>query len=115
VAEGGDLQDERRTPKEIRIMITKSNFRYIVVLFYQGIGYTLQTDGKARVFFERNPKDFKTIGRAIKAANKAGREYYNDSVYIFKTKTDERLSCDVYKKWSNDEGRVAFKTYKPPV
>jgi uncharacterized protein (DUF927 family) len=33
-------------------MVTESNIRYIVVLFYQGIGYTLQTDNKPHVFFE---------------------------------------------------------------
>ena len=96
-------------------MVTESNIRYIVVLFYQGIGYTLQTDDRAHVFFERSAKAFKTVGRAVKAANKVGRKYYNDAICIFKIKTDERLSCDVYKGWMKDKGRVALKIDNPSV
>lgn len=94
-------------------MVTESNIRYIVVLFYQGIGYTLQTDNKPHVFFERSAKSFKTIGRAIKAANKVSMEYRHDTACIFKVRANERLSCDTYQKWFKDESRVALKIYNP--
>ena len=84
------------------------NTRYIVVLFYEGIGRTLQTDNNFRVFFERYAKVYKNLGSAINKANKTSNQYICDKVCVFKVTLDERLSCDQYKKWCEDEERLRY-------
>lgn len=88
------------------------NIRYIVVLFYQGIGRTLQTDDKPRIFFSKDAKVYKNLDGAIKRANKLFYQYYNDKVCVFKVVLDERISCDQYNNWYKDENRLMWDSSK---
>ena len=88
------------------------NIRYIVVLFYQGIGRTLQTDDKPRIFFSKDAKVYKNLGGAIKRANKLFYQYDNDKVCVFKVVLDERISCDQYNNWYKDENRLMWYSSK---
>jgi hypothetical protein len=88
------------------------NTRYIVVLFYQGIGHTLQTDDKPRIFFSKDAKVYKNLGSAIKRANKLFYQYCNDNICVFKVVLDERLSCDQYMGWYKDENRLMWNSSK---
>ena len=93
-------------------MVMESNIRYIIVLFVKGIGYTLQTDDKPRVFFTRHSKAYKNLGSAIKRANKLFYQYANDKVCVFKVTLDDRLSCDQYNNWYKDEDRLVWDSNK---
>ena len=88
--------------------MAESDVRYIVVAFYQGIGYTLQEDDKIHIFFHHYPKSYKKLGNAINAAKKVNREYFNETTCVFKTKLEERLSCDQYDQWYKDKERVMW-------
>lgn len=81
-------------------------------MFYEGIGYTLQTDDKPRIFFSEYAKVYKNLGSAIKRANKLFYQYRNDKVCVFKAVLDERLSCDQYNNWYKDENRLMWYTNK---
>jgi hypothetical protein len=80
--------------------------RFIVVAFYEGIGHTMQGNDELAVFFHSYAKTYKKAGNAI---NKARQIYWRfhclDSVYVFKVKLGERLSCDQYKAWKLDDSR----------
>lgn len=81
---------------------------YIIVVFLDGIGCTLQTDNKAHVFFSRNAKTYKRLGCAIKRACKLSSKYLNDTVCVFKVSEGERLSSDQYKEWKKDKERLMW-------
>jgi len=87
----------------------ESNTRYIVVVFYQGIGYTYQWSGKIGIFFRAPAVAYKRLGCAKNTAEKLGREYLHDRVCVFKTELGERISCDQYKDWFNDENRLEYE------
>ena len=88
----------------------ESNIRYIVVVFYQGIGYTLQTDDKPHIFFHHPAQVYKKLGHAKNKADKMTAAYIHDKVCVFKVKLDERLSCDQYKNWCEDENRLEYES-----
>lgn len=92
-------------------MAKDNNTRYIVVAFYDGIGYTYQTDYKLHVFFcNHSAISYKRLGCAITAAESLYWKYACISmVCVFKVELGERLSCDQYKDWSKDENRTAYK------
>ena len=87
----------------------ESDVRYIVVVFYQGIGYTLQTDGKPHIFFHHPPLVYKKLGHAKNKADGLAASYINDKVCVFKVKLDEELSCDLYKDWCEGD-RIEYES-----
>lgn len=86
----------------------KNETRYIVVVFYEGIGRTLQTDDKVRIFFSRYAKVYKNLGSAICKANKLFYQYKNEKTCVFKVSLNEELSCDRYKDWYKDKDRLVW-------
>jgi len=88
----------------------KSNIRYIVVVFYEGIGYTLQTDDKVHLFFHHPALVYKKLGHAKNKADKLTATYCHDKVCVFKVELDERLSLDQYKNWCEDDDRLEYTT-----
>jgi hypothetical protein len=86
-----------------------SNTRYIVVAFWEGVGYTYQMDNKLHFFFHHPAIVYKKLGHAINRANNLSNTYLNDKVCVFKVELDERLSCDQYKKWCNDKSRMVYE------
>ena len=88
----------------------QSNIRYIVVLFYEGIGYTLQTDDKVHIFFHHPALVYKKLGHAKNKADKLTATYCHDKVCVFRVELDERLSCDQYKNWCKDDDRLEYTT-----
>lgn len=86
--------------------------RYIVVAFNKGIGYTLLTDDKPHVFFDRHAKVYKNLASAVKRASKLSYQYINDKVCVFKVELGELLSCAEYKGWYKNEERLVFDTSK---
>ena len=91
-------------------MSTDNKTRYVVVLFYQGIGYTYQDDGKVHIFFHYNPLSYKKLGHAKNRADKLGQQYVHEKVCVFKVELDEELSCDKYISWANDKDRLVYET-----
>lgn len=85
------------------------NERYIVVLFWEGVGYTYQTDNKVHWFFCHAVKAYEKLAYAKKCAEKAGRKWMNDKVCVFKVSLDDRISCDQYDKWYEDENRLMYE------
>jgi hypothetical protein len=90
-------------------MDKKGNIRYIVVLFWDGVGYTYQTDGKVHWFFTHPAVAYKKLAYAKKRAEEVGRTWVSSKVCVFKVELDERLSCDQYDKWCEDENRLMFE------
>jgi hypothetical protein len=88
----------------------ESNIRYIVVVFYQGVGYTLQTDDKPHIFFHHPALVYKKLGHAKNKADKMTAAYLHDKVCVFKVKLDENLSCDQYNNWCEDEDRLEYES-----
>ena len=88
----------------------QSNIRYIVVVFYEGIGYTLQTDDKVHLFFRHPALVYKKLGHAKNKADKLAVAYCHDKVCVFKVELDERLSLDQYKNWCEDDNRLEYTT-----
>ena len=88
----------------------QNNIRYIVVVFYQGFGYTLQTDDKIYIFFHHPAIEYKKLGHAKNKADKVAQKWLHDKVCVFKVELDERLSCDQYDKWYEDENRLEYET-----
>ena len=60
----------------------ESNIRYIVVVFYQGVGYTLQTDDKPHIFFHHPALVYKKLGHAKNKADKMTAAYLHDKVCV---------------------------------
>jgi hypothetical protein len=87
-----------------------TNIRYIVVVFYEGIGYTLQTDDKVHLFFHHPALVYKKLGHAKNKADKLAVAYCHDKVCVFKVELDERLSLDQYKNWCEDDNRLEYTT-----
>ena len=86
-----------------------SNVRYIIVLFWDGVGYTYQTDDKVHIFFHHPAVAYKKLAYAKKRAEEVGRRWLNTDTCVFKVKLDERLSCDQYKNWCEDDDRLMFR------
>lgn len=82
--------------------------RYIVVAFNDGIGHTLQTNGKLHIFFSKPPLVYKLLKCAVNKAFKISNEYRVDKVCVFKCCLNERLSCDQYKEWLKDDNRLVY-------
>lgn len=87
----------------------ENNTRYIVVLFWDGVGYTYQTDRMVHVFFHHSAVAYKKLAYAKKCAEKAGRTWFNDKVCVFKVSLDDRISCDQYDKWCEDDSRLMYE------
>lgn len=83
--------------------------RYILVVFDDGIGYTYQTDGNVRWFFNHSAVAYKKLAYAKRKAEILGRRYPNNKVCVFKTELDETLSCSFYRNWCKDENRLMFE------
>jgi len=92
--------------------MAKNNIRYIVVVFIDGVGCTLQEYNYVAWFFRHYPKCYQLFEWARKKANKLLYQYKCDKVCIFKTELDERLSCDRYEKWCKDENRLMWDSSK---
>lgn len=84
--------------------------RYIIVLFLEGIGCTLQNNDELHQFFFREVKEYKNIASAITKANRVSKKYFNDKVCVFKTNSGERLSSDQYREWYKDKDRLIYST-----
>ena len=89
-----------------------NNNRYIVVVFIDGVGCTLQEGNILAWFFRHYPKSYIYFESARKKANKLLYQYRCDKVCVFKVKLEERLSCDQYEKWCEDENRVMWDSSK---
>lgn len=89
-------------------MDKKSNIRYIVVVFIDGVGCTLQEHNYLAWFFKHYPKCYQYFECARKKANRLVYQYKCEKVCVFKTELGERLSCDQYGKWCKDENRVMW-------
>jgi hypothetical protein len=87
----------------------ENDIRYIVVVFYEGIGYTLQTDNKPHIFFQNPPLVYKKLGYAKNKADKLAAGYLHDKVCVFKVKLNEELYCDKYKEWCESD-RLEYET-----
>lgn len=88
------------------------NERYIVVVFVDGVGCTLQEGDILAWFFKHYPKSYKYVESARKKANRLLHQYKCEKVCVFKTYLEERLSCDQYEKWCKDENRVMWDSSK---
>ena len=88
------------------------NERYIVVVFIDGVGCTLQEGDILAWFFKHYPKSYKYFESARKKASKLLHQYKCEKVCVFKTCLEERLSCDQYEKWCKDENRVMWDSSK---
>ena len=93
-----------------RDMQTDNKTRYIVVLFFQGIGYTYQEDGKVHIFFHYSPLTYEKLGHAKNRADKLGQRYIHEKICVFKVELDEQISCDQYILWANDKDRLVYET-----
>lgn len=89
-----------------------TDIRYIVVVFIDGVGCTLQGQNYLAWFFRYYPKSYKYFESARKKANRLLYQYHCDKVCVFKTKLEERLSCDQYEKWCEDENRNMWDSSK---
>ena len=89
-------------------MDKKSNIRYIVVVFIDGVGCTLKERNYLAWFFRHYPKCYQYFECARKKANRLLYQYKCKKVCVFKTTLGERLSCDQYEKWCKDENRVMW-------
>jgi len=96
--------------REWGTLMQLTDVRYIVVVFYQGIGYTLQTDDKPHIFFHHPALVYKKLGHAKNKADKLAAAYLHDKVCVFKVKLDENLSCDQYKEWCEDDDRLQYES-----
>jgi hypothetical protein len=83
--------------------------KYIVVGYWDGIGNTLQEDGKMRWFFQHHAKIYINKQFAIMAAKRYNARYYLTRVVVYAIKSDERFSCSDFKQWDKQEGRIAFE------
>lgn len=88
--------------------MTKNNIRYIVVVFIDGVGCTLQDHDHLSWFFRHYPKCYQYFECARKKANRLVYQYKCEKVCVFKTELGERLSCDQYEAWCRDENRVMW-------
>ena len=86
-----------------------TDVRYIVVLFWEGVGYTYQIDNKVHIFFHHDAMVYEKLAFAKKRAEKVGRTWVSDKVCVFKIAQGERLSCDQYNDWYEDENRLMFE------
>ena len=93
-------------------MANTSNIRFIVVVFIDGIGCTLQGRNTLAWFFRYYPKCYTYFESARKKANRLLYQYRCDKVCVFKVELKERLSCDQYEKWCNDENRNMWDSSK---
>jgi hypothetical protein len=91
------------------MVMDKKNTFYIVVVFYDGLGYTLQEDEKVHLFFHYGIKGYKKLAYAIKKANRLAYTYVNEKTCIFKVEEDERISCDQYSDWYKDKDRLVYE------
>lgn len=82
--------------------------RYIVVLFWNDVPYTLQTDDKVHYFWHHAATGYKKLAWAKKRAESLGREYLHDKVCVFKVDRGETLQRDDYAKWLEDNNRLMF-------
>lgn len=93
-------------------MANTSTTRFIVVVFIDGVGCALQGRNTLAWFFRYYPKSYKYFESARKKANKLLYQYHCDKVCVFKVELEERLSCDQYGKWCNDENRNMWDSSK---
>ena len=93
-------------------MANTSTTRFIVVVFIDGVGCTLQGRNTLAWFFRYYPKSYKCFESARKKANELLYQYRCDKVCVFKVELEERLSCDQYEKWCKDENRVMWDSSK---
>ena len=82
--------------------------QYVVVVFYSGIGHTLQENNKLGQFFTSHPKFYKNRENAVAKAKRLATR--GDFSCIFAVSGDERISCDQYNMWMNDNSRMIFKS-----
>lgn len=82
--------------------------RYIVVAFSDGIGHTLLTNNKFKVFFDRHALVYKLLKCAVNKAFKMSNEYRVDKVCVFKVRLGEELNCCQYKDWLKDDNRLMY-------
>lgn len=87
----------------------KKNTFYIVVVFYDGLGYTLQEDDRPHLFFHYNAKGYKKLAYAIKRANLLAYTLVNEKTCVFKVEEGERISCDQYDDWCKDKDRLVYE------
>ena len=83
--------------------------RYIVVGFYEGVGYTYQEDDKIHIFFHHNAVCYKKLGHAKNRALDVAKRWVTSKVCVFKVELGERLSCDQYNDWKYDSERNVFE------
>lgn len=86
----------------------KANIGYIIVVFYEGIGYTLQGRDEIHIFFHKGVKYYKNLKCAINKAQMLSTRYLNEGVYVFKIAEGERISCDQYKNWKSDDSHNMY-------
>ena len=89
-----------------------SDTRFIVVVFIDGVGYTLQEGNVLAWFFRHYPKSYKYFESARKKANKLLYQYRCDKVCVFKVELGERLSCDQYRDWCKNDDRNMWDSSK---
>lgn len=86
--------------------------RFIVVVFIDGVGCTLQEGDVVAWFLRHYAKAYKYFECARKKANTLLYQYRCSKVCVFKVELEERLSCDQYEKWCKDENRNMWDSSK---
>ena len=83
--------------------------RYIVVCFYEGVGYTYQEDDKIHIFFHHNAVCYKKLGHAKNRALDVAKRWVCNKVCVFKVELGENLSFAHYNDWKYDSERNVFE------
>jgi hypothetical protein len=82
---------------------------YIVVGFWDGLGHTLQTNGKMNWFFTHHPKYYSKLPFAVKMARKLNARYILNRIVVYKVDIEERFSCSDFSRWDKEDGRIEFE------
>ena len=82
---------------------------YIIVGFWDGLGHTLQTNGKMNWFFIHPCKYYERLPFAIRMARKLNTRYVLDRIVVYKVSLGERFSCSDFKTWDKEKKRIIFE------
>lgn len=81
---------------------------YIIVVFWDGIGHTLQGKDTLLWYFKYFPKYYVKLDCAIKRAKRLRAKYPSvEKVVVYKIDATERFSCSDFCNWDD---RIAFDT-----
>lgn len=79
---------------------------YIIVWFWEGIGHTLQSDGKMRWCFTHRMKTYKYQKTAENIAKKMFHRFKVERIVVYKIDMNEYVSCSCFSEWDKTDKKV---------